>query len=554
VRYCLAALAVVLAGVGTAEVQEETPRDDEEAISVFKRRGATLKTDGQGNVTELRFPSGKGTDGDLVHLRGFHHLRKLNFGSSIVCEGELRHLQGLTTLQVLGLYDTATNDEDVSYMAGLSDLRELGLAMNNVSDAGLAHLGGLTKLTKLFLDSNNIGDAGLAHLKDLVNLEVLGLRMSYRRGHKATITDAGLVHLKGLTRLRHLNLMGARVTASGVLQLASLPSLKYLNLRYTLVDGEGEEKLLRALPQVSMPFSYLPKGRRSSYEDYRLADAEAERRRMGRFVAGLREESLSNAVAGLTIYGDYPLHIVSHDSLDPGVSFYAQVVLGSRRYSRFEKLVRDLPVQDRRAAAAAAVNEVMKRRQQTVDRIVRRFIDPDAPKNTQSVTGDLWAACSALFLTARLGEAKLVREEIQQGRAFTAGAAEKVRGEPFPAHLPGFFQRDTRIPLDVEGTALVMAIESFLTDRKTAELEPEAVQAVRDVMTKVMAKLKRREATIVVWDTGVAETDRSHRTFRGLSGLPVTQAGEKVPTYWGFRPEQVDELLRLVSESRLFGQ
>ncbi len=94
-----------------------------------------------------------------------------------------------------------------------------------------------------------VTDAGLVALARLPGLRSLTL-------HTRKVTGAGLAHLHGLAELRHLSLHGLRIEDGDLMQLANLAHLRTLNLSVRGVTWDGVGRIQKALPQLSVGYSY----------------------------------------------------------------------------------------------------------------------------------------------------------------------------------------------------------------------------------------------------------------------------------------------------------
>jgi uncharacterized protein (TIGR03067 family) len=254
---------------GSLNIVLKKNASDASAVAAFKKLGAHIKQDDQGDVVEVEFSFNtritnaglvhlKGltglqelslpsqiTDAGLMHLRGLPNLQTLYLPSSQITDAGLMHLRGLPNLQTLSLYhNQKITDAGLVHLKGLTGLQELLLERTPITDAGLVHLKGLTGLEELYLRSTKITDAGLVHLKGLTGLQALRL--------PSQITDAGLVHLKGLTGLQTLYLRSTKITDAGLVHLKGLTGLQTLYLRSLKVTDTGVADLQKALPNCKI--------------------------------------------------------------------------------------------------------------------------------------------------------------------------------------------------------------------------------------------------------------------------------------------------------------
>lgn len=193
----------------TAVMAEGADRSEEEfrtaaAIRELVRRGAVVK---QFTVLESE------TAGLLVRLKAEHLDRK-------------------------GIIDT-------DILTALHSLRELSLELRGLplSDAGLKSLLANGSLVGLDVSGSEISDCGLQELpKRIPRLRLLDV--SFTR-----VGDQGLKTLPELLELRHLSLIGSRVTDGGIDALTRMSCLREVYLSKTEVSPHAAEKLRVRLPK-----------------------------------------------------------------------------------------------------------------------------------------------------------------------------------------------------------------------------------------------------------------------------------------------------------------
>lgn len=155
-------------------------------------------------------------------------------------------LTDLPEIKHLYAFDAPIDDAAMAHVGKLTRLESFGIDHTRITATALRHLRRLTQLRWLDLSDTNIDDPSLVHLRGLVNLE--DLRMS-----NCKISDAGLAYLQSLQNLRHLCLdSNRRITDAGLVHLEGLTNLRYLDLVDTGVTGQGEKRLLSALPNLEI--------------------------------------------------------------------------------------------------------------------------------------------------------------------------------------------------------------------------------------------------------------------------------------------------------------
>jgi hypothetical protein len=187
-----------------------------------------------------------GTDGDLVHLEGFNHLKVLYSGGGRITDAGLEHLKNMTELRMLVLWGNPITGAGLKHLRGLKKLRHLDLSKTSVTDGQLASLRDLTGLERIDADNNpQLTGAFLEYVADLPNLKELVLRGS-------GITDSALSHLKHAKNLRALMLDRTKVTDAGLAHLQAFKSLRTLDLSQTTVTDWGAASLKASSPQLNV--------------------------------------------------------------------------------------------------------------------------------------------------------------------------------------------------------------------------------------------------------------------------------------------------------------
>jgi hypothetical protein len=94
-----------------------------------------------------------------------------------------------------------------------------------------------------------ITDKGVHALAPLKRLQTLSLL--YNTGFSGPLlTDDCTTTISSFKELKHLSLVGAKISASSVGELGKLKELKYLEIQYTRVTPEGVERLQGLLPHT----------------------------------------------------------------------------------------------------------------------------------------------------------------------------------------------------------------------------------------------------------------------------------------------------------------
>lgn len=122
------------------------------------------------------------------------------------------------------LFQRGVTDGDMACFRNFTEFESISVGgCSGVTNAGLLHIAHMRKLTFLDLQSTSITDAGLVYLAGLVNLRTLDLNWN-------RITDLGLCHLEGLRKLKKLVINEDAITREGYDRLlAAIPGLSITN-------------------------------------------------------------------------------------------------------------------------------------------------------------------------------------------------------------------------------------------------------------------------------------------------------------------------------------
>jgi Leucine-rich repeat (LRR) protein len=196
------------------------------------------------------------TDGGLMALRGWKHLKRLNLRGTKVTDAGLQHLSTVTSLESLDLGFVQVTDVGLDQLTSLPKLKELTLGGNKLTDTGLEALRQLPGLIYLDLGgaqrtdsgmwSVSIGEKGVAAIASLQNLRRLtltGLAVSPRE----------LESLRALTRLERLDLQDCRhVNDDAIPLLSSMPSVRIVDLSRAGISEAGLARLRKAKPNCKI--------------------------------------------------------------------------------------------------------------------------------------------------------------------------------------------------------------------------------------------------------------------------------------------------------------
>lgn len=186
-----------------------------------------------------------GTDGDLVHLKGFENLESLALNAvyhnqfSLFGDGAIEALRPLKKLRRLDLKHAKVTDAGMRSLGEFTELRELNLADTKVTDRGIRDLAKLSNLERLDLSRTFSTGSELAAFRNLERLDHAD----------APLGEAGGKVLDTLRKLTHLNLARTPLTATAFRSIAGLPSLVTLDLTKTPV-ADAVLKEMKSLPTL----------------------------------------------------------------------------------------------------------------------------------------------------------------------------------------------------------------------------------------------------------------------------------------------------------------
>ena len=211
-----------------------------------------------GKLTSLRCLRLGGTSISDTTINGLSNLANLRSLDLEVCENisddSMPIITGFSRLRCLNLKKTAfeklkITDKALSDLSSLEHLELLILYGNRLTDAGMSDLAKLTQLQFLDLSLVGITDKGVHALAPLKRLKTLSLL--YNTGFSGPLlTDDCTTTISSFKDLKHLSLVGAKISASSIAELGKLKELKYLEIQYTRITPEGVERLQGLLPHT----------------------------------------------------------------------------------------------------------------------------------------------------------------------------------------------------------------------------------------------------------------------------------------------------------------
>ena len=221
-----------------------------------------------------------GVDATVVEtLSNLKSLRCLRLGSTAISDTTIGELSRLTNLRSLDL-DVCENisddampviaqfsqlrclilkktafeklkitDKALLTLSSLEQLELLNLYGNRITDEGMSDLAKMTQLQFLDLSLVGITDKGVHALAPLKHLRVLHLL--YNTGFSGPLlTDDCMTTISSFKDLKHLSIVGSKISASSTNELGKLKKLERLEIQYTRVNSGGVERLKVLLPRT----------------------------------------------------------------------------------------------------------------------------------------------------------------------------------------------------------------------------------------------------------------------------------------------------------------
>lgn len=176
--------------------------------------------------------------------------RKKGTNDPKVTDELLAQLVHLTDTKILELsHNETVTDEELFYLRPLKNLEAIYLFRTQIKGPGLTHLTGLTHLNYLDLNRNPLTDIGLEYIAKIKELKWLGL-------NNTRVTDTGIAYLSKLKNLKSLSLNNTDITDKSLDHLQKIKSLLGLRLRGTKITAEGINKIVQALPDCEVGYSF----------------------------------------------------------------------------------------------------------------------------------------------------------------------------------------------------------------------------------------------------------------------------------------------------------
>ncbi|MBM4049712.1 MAG: hypothetical protein FJ279_31840 [Planctomycetes bacterium] len=284
--------------------------------------------------------------------------------------------------------------------------------------------------------------------------------------------------------------------------------------------------------------------------------AEVRRNEQAR-IARLRAESLEKAIERLLEGDGYAWGLrpggpcCGYDGSD------VPVVLSGRRFSRLESLVRELPKEERVAAAERAFAKTFE--------AYRGTFDGASPNMRSAACRYPLPVCrcgvsAAVLLFARLGELAEVCQRIRDVRAFVQPFHEvqfaKIRSrnpQISQAQWAGGVRQSWDVWFlqpDVEANAIVIAVAEAVRAAGPMATVPhgkrdQEILALSKKLGDLLREFPRREVAIYPWDVPLPADDRLRIVG---TDVPFEDEGREILLlYRGVEPNVVERMLDLVS-------
>ncbi len=213
----------------------------------------------------------------LVSLSEMPELIGLTIEGKGFTDELFRNLRPLPKVIILSVTNTSVSDDSLRAIAiAMPQLEALVLSHNNINGSGLHYFSSCPRLSNLAIwqcPLTNDGVADIGALQQVTTLQV-------NRG--TLLGDPGLEHICALTNLTRLQLVGDRFTDAGTRHLTNLKSLTWLSLdsangkltdarpfealsdlKYLDTGGAGlprveADRLIKALPGLSLHPAPIP--------------------------------------------------------------------------------------------------------------------------------------------------------------------------------------------------------------------------------------------------------------------------------------------------------
>lgn len=236
-----------------ATAQNPSAEGERHALAAVRALGGLVVLDAENGKASCIFLLKKRkferlTDDDikLIDFSAFSNLKELAIVSDDITDSALSHVGKMKSqLTGLQLASSGITDKGLSRLLRTqTSLYSLTLDKAPITDAALKALS-LKDLRILCMSRTKISGKGLQDMEGIKNLAFLDLSDS-------PITDDALPHIGSLQDLQFLSLRGTKVSDSGITALYGSRSLRKLDVSQTKVSADGQQALLKMLPDVDL--------------------------------------------------------------------------------------------------------------------------------------------------------------------------------------------------------------------------------------------------------------------------------------------------------------
>lgn len=241
------------------------------------------------------------------------------------------------------------------------------------------------------------------------------------------------------------------------------------------------------------------------------------RERIQSVINNLRNESFDDLIRNLNVEEGYIDECLLSHKKFPQVDI--EVVHSSRRVLRLLNLLQDMP----RAEAAEKCETIFESAflvyKDTAEVRLRRWKDPDAPKNEQSMLANKCGLSASLILSSRFCDAETVLARIEAVDQFNAELTRRF--EDSPNLSPG------------RGLGLViLKLSHHLQPRLKFQALADAIIADKGIddsrkkeIVEYLSKIPSKEILLTAWDAEITSFEVPHRR----DGVPIDRSKGVTP-------------------------
>lgn len=186
--------------------------------------------------------------------------------------------------------------------------------------------------------------------------------------------------------------------------------------------------------------------------------------------------------------------------------------LSVRRNVRLWQLVGDMPEAERAQVLKRLGARTLEEQKATFERVLRSFIDPGAPKNTQSVLANTMAICVFWWMAAHYQEVEDLLAHMRE--------LESYRGD-----VESRIAKDTRVP---EGLQQFPFGRVYFPDNAcklnvlvvAIERHPRASRKQLQSLHHCLKQLRKNQLILTAWDAETTSFDFTHV----IEGVPIDKS------------------------------